>query len=63
MVHGGSQTGMLISVAEYPDHQTWGRSTDATYATPEGQALTSELNGVTGPVDVVFSGIYIDLPL
>jgi len=63
VVHGGSQSGMLISVAEYPDNRAWARATNASNTTPEGQALTGEFASASSPGDLVFSGTYMDVPI
>jgi hypothetical protein len=63
VVHGGSQTGLYVSTAEYADHQSWGRATDAWTTTPEGQALSADLASGAIPADIVTSGLYVEIPL
>jgi hypothetical protein len=62
-VHGGSQTEMVMSVAEFADHETWARAIEAIDTSPEGQQLAAEFMGVDGPGDIAFSGLYVDVPL
>jgi hypothetical protein len=63
-VHGGSATGTLISVAEYPDHRTWGEASEAITQSAEGQALTAEMLGsANAPFDIAFSALYTEIPL
>jgi hypothetical protein len=63
IVHGGTQTGLYASVAEYPDHQTWGRATDAWTITPAGQALAADLASGAIPAEIVTSGLYAEVPI
>jgi hypothetical protein len=63
VIHGGSQSGLLISVAEYTDNRAWARATNAINTSPAGQALASEFASASGPGDLVFSGTYMDVPI
>ncbi len=62
-VHAGSQTGLLVSVAEYPDDRTWGRCAAALSSDPEAPAMASEFAGASSPADIACSGVYIDVPI
>jgi hypothetical protein len=63
IVHGGSQTGLYASVAEYPDHQTWGQATDAWTNTAEGQQLAADLASGAIPAQITSSGLYVEIPI
>jgi hypothetical protein len=63
ILHGGSQTDLYASVAEYADHQSWGRATETWTASPEGLQLESELNTGALPAQIVSSGLYVEVPI
>jgi hypothetical protein len=52
-LHGGSQSGLIMAVAEFPDNESWGNTTE----------MTSAFFAADSPADVVFSGIFADVPL
>jgi hypothetical protein len=62
-IHGGSQTGLLMGVAEFADNEAWGRATESLNGDPDFQRATAEFFAADSPADVVFSGLFSDVPL
>jgi len=63
IVHGGSQSDLYVSVAEYASHQAWGRGTEAWSNTKEGQQLAAQIGTKDLPAQIVSSGLYVEVPL
>jgi hypothetical protein len=63
ILHGGSQTDLYVSVAEYASHQAWGQATDAWTNTEIGQQLAADLASGALPADIVSSGLYAEVPI
>jgi hypothetical protein len=63
IVHGGSQTDLYVSVAEYASHHAWGQATDAWTNTEIGQQLAADLAAGTIPAEIVSSALYTEVPI
>jgi hypothetical protein len=63
LVHAGSQSGLYASIAEFPDHRTWGRAAEALHTSPAGQKLEADLDAGTIPIEVVSSALYTEIPI
>jgi hypothetical protein len=61
--HGGSQTDLYVSVAEYASHQAWAQATDAFNNSAEGQQLAAALGTEKLPIQLLSSSLYVDVPL
>jgi hypothetical protein len=63
IAHGGSQTDLYVSVAEYASHQAWAQATEAFVNSAEGQQLAAAIGTEKLPAQIVSSGLYVEVPL
>jgi hypothetical protein len=61
--HGGSQTDLYVSVAEFASHQAWAQATEAFNNSAEGQQLAAALGTEKLPIQIVSSALYVQVPI